>query len=261
MITKSFQDYEDLLNKNYKDAVATLLVKYGRATDNYFKERSYQLFLNGEIKSPTKGQISRSAEGLYCHHIDENKFLNMANASYIFGQKIPFLYQQKDRLVYCNLVEHLILHALIVHETQGHFGYPGLIQYLKPSVKDWYISGIKPDKLWEQKCFKEAYITSGQATILLNTIDKRLVSTKRKKFSLVSKNKTTSSNHILSSDYPHLVKINFDIFSSRTKIVNKLFDLKYRDQYKNIKQFIHATPTHSKNELLKELDQVIEQLG
>ncbi|MHA5109763.1 hypothetical protein R5R44_01195 [Oenococcus oeni] len=92
MEAQVFQDYEDLLDQNYQGVVATLLAKYGPATDNYFKETTYQRFLNGEIKSPVKGRISRTAEGLYCHHIDENKFLNMANSSYIRGQKISFSY-------------------------------------------------------------------------------------------------------------------------------------------------------------------------
>ncbi|EHN58185.1 hypothetical protein [Oenococcus kitaharae] len=151
MTAQTFQDYENLLNQNYKDAVATLLARYDPATDNYFKETSYQRFLDGKIKSLAKGQISRTAEGLYCHHIDENKFLNMANPSYIRGQKIPFSYQEKDRLAYYNLIEYLVLHALISSETKYHFGYPGLIAYLQSSVIAWYINGIKPEKSWERK--------------------------------------------------------------------------------------------------------------
>ncbi|SYW12257.1 Tryptophan synthase subunit beta [Oenococcus oeni] len=178
MLGQAFQDYEDLLNKNYKDAVAILFAKYGPAADHYFKEKSYHRFLNGKIKSPVKGQISRSTEGLYCHHIDENRFLNMANASYILGQKIAFSYQHKDRLVYCNLTEHLILHALILRETHGLFGYTGLIQFIQPCVINWYISGIKPEKDWQKKCFEMAYMTSDEVSILLNIIATRLASPK-----------------------------------------------------------------------------------
>lgn len=99
----------------------------------------------------------------------------MDNVSYILGQKIPFSYQQKDRLVYCNLTEHLILHALIACETHGRFGYSGLIQFIQPFVTDWYISGIRAEKDWQKKCFKVAYMTSDQASILLNIIATRLV--------------------------------------------------------------------------------------
>ncbi|MFT8469948.1 MAG: hypothetical protein ABF661_03275 [Oenococcus sp.] len=107
----------------------------------------------------------------------------MTNASYILGQKNPFSYQHKDRLVYCNLTEHLILRALIASETHGHFGYPGLIQFIQPCITDWYISGIKPEKGWQKKCFEVAYMTSDQAKILLNTIATRLASSKQQELS------------------------------------------------------------------------------
>ncbi|MFT8703217.1 MAG: hypothetical protein ABF755_03055 [Oenococcus oeni] len=55
MASQTFQDYEDLLNKSYKDTVINLLAKYGPAADNYFKEKSYQRFMNDKIKSPAKG--------------------------------------------------------------------------------------------------------------------------------------------------------------------------------------------------------------
>ena len=47
--------YKSLLNLDY-DAVQSLIKKYGAALDDYFKESSYNKFLNGEVKSPTKGQ-------------------------------------------------------------------------------------------------------------------------------------------------------------------------------------------------------------
>ena len=61
----------------YSQAVAYLLNKYGAVTDDYYKEKSYTRFLNGEIKSITKGKYTRSSEGLYCHHISRtnSKFI------------------------------------------------------------------------------------------------------------------------------------------------------------------------------------------
>ncbi|VDB98837.1 conserved protein of unknown function [Oenococcus oeni] len=256
MRKQTFQNYEDLLNKNYKDAVKTLLKKYGPATDDYFREASYYRFLNGEIKSPTKGKISRTAEGLYCHHIDENKFLNIANHDFILIQSIPFISQKRDRLVYCNLVEHFILHALISNETNCHFGFPGLKVFIKPSVEDWYINGITPDVPWQRRCFDESYITSSQAAALLNTIEERLTLTQKL---LLKQKQVDKTQQKFEVNYPHLAKINFNILASRTQLITKLFDLKYHEQYQNKKEFIRATPTYTKSKLLKELDQIVEQ--
>ena len=128
--------YKSLLNLDYDDAVQSLIKKYGAALDDYFKESSYNKFLNGEVKSPTKSKTSRTKDGLYCHHIhiDEDKFLNLGNNYFILVKKPDFKYQTKDRLVYCNLIEHLILHAIITKKTNGEFGTPGLIVFLIPKV-------------------------------------------------------------------------------------------------------------------------------
>ena len=61
-----YNEYLDLQSKTYAEAVDFLLQKYGPAQDDYFREKSYQRFMNREIKSISKGKISRTHEGLYC---------------------------------------------------------------------------------------------------------------------------------------------------------------------------------------------------
>ena len=61
----SYKGYLDLLLMNYEEAVELLLQKYGPAQDDYFREYSYQRFMNGEIKNITRGKASRTNEGLY----------------------------------------------------------------------------------------------------------------------------------------------------------------------------------------------------
>lgn len=58
------------------------------------------------------------------HHIDENKISNLSNLNTLkkYGD---YIYQQRDHLVYCNLLEHLILHALIAKETKNKLGIGG----------------------------------------------------------------------------------------------------------------------------------------
>src|SRR5699024_2509347 len=98
-----YKEYQDLLLKNYDEAVDFLLQKYGSAQDNYFKEKSYKRFMNEEIKGIGKGNISRTREGLYCHHIYENIMHKISDPVFIREYKIPFEYQKKERLVYCDL--------------------------------------------------------------------------------------------------------------------------------------------------------------
>ena len=102
MEVDKYNSYLELLSKTYEEAVIFLLQKYGPAQDDYFREKSYQRFLNGEIKSITKGKTTRTNEGLYCHHIDENKWLKASDKEFVRKYQIPFESQRKDRLIYCD---------------------------------------------------------------------------------------------------------------------------------------------------------------
>ncbi|SPS07136.1 hypothetical protein [Latilactobacillus sakei] len=120
-MTKKLESYLSLLDLSYIEAVKLLLVKYGPSVDDYFREKSYERFLNGEILNILKGNTSRSKEGLFCHHIDENKYLSLGKKEEVRRQKAPFSTQRQDRLVYCDLIEHAILHILIAKETDKKF--------------------------------------------------------------------------------------------------------------------------------------------
>lgn len=165
-----YKEYIDLLSMNYNQAVNHLLKKYGPAKDHYFIEESYTRFLKGEVKKPTRGKYTRTSKGLYCHHIDESKWLNIADHRFIREYEIPFEYQHKERLVYCDLIEHTILHALIAKETSGHFGQPGYEFYLKPTIEEWYIEKKIPTLTWMKNCYEKAFLTPEEAVNLLKTI-------------------------------------------------------------------------------------------
>ncbi len=82
--TAKYNEYNQLLDATYSQAVAYLLNKYGAVTDDYYKEKSYTRFLNGEIKSITKGKYTQASEGLYCHHISESGWESFFNLKLIF---------------------------------------------------------------------------------------------------------------------------------------------------------------------------------
>src|SRR5699024_5944604 len=149
---------------------AFLLEKYGAAQDDYYRERSYYRFLKGEIKNITYGKYSRTSEGLYCHHIDEIKELKISDQSYVKANNLSFEYQKKDRLVYCDLIEHTILHTLIAKETSQQYGLPGYLTHLKPMIEDWYIEERIPSPAWMVNCYHQAFLYPYEAVDIVKAM-------------------------------------------------------------------------------------------
>lgn len=166
----NYKEYQDLLSKNYDEVVDFLLQKYGSAQDDYFREKSYKRFMNNEIKNITRGNFSRTSEGLYCHHIDENRMIKISDQNVIKEYKIPFEYQKKERLVYCDLIEHSILHALIAKETSSKFGVPGFTAYLAPNIEEWYLDKKIPNREWMKNCHKKSFLVPQEAFDILKTM-------------------------------------------------------------------------------------------
>ena len=122
------------LDMTYSELVEYLLKKYGQAKYDYFCTES--------CKSKNS-KVSRTSEGLYCHHIDEDKAIMLSNDK--FAPNNPFEYQKADRLVYCNALEHLILHVKIVEEPKNKDankmelqGIGGAVNFLCPQINDYY---------------------------------------------------------------------------------------------------------------------------
>lgn len=212
------EEYLVLLSKTYDEAVEFLLKKYGAAEDDYFREQSYERFLKGEIKSISKGKFSRSVEGLECHHIDENKFLNMTNKSFVKGQEIPFKYHKKERLVFCDVIEHTILHTLVAKETSLEFGYPGYKAFLSLKIKEWYLDKVIPQKSkWHITCYHKAYITPEEASELLKKMDSILTAEQER---INQEELEKKKKMIQKGNFKNLISD-----SSRHEIVGALYDL------------------------------------
>lgn len=169
-----YKEYLLLLSKSYEETIEVLLQKYGPARDDYFREASYQRFMNGEIKNITKGKFSRTAEGLYCHHIDEIKWLKMSDPAFVKEYSIPFETQRKHRLVYCDLAEHTILHVLITKETSFAYGYPGYEVFLKRLMEEWYLDERKPNTDWMKRCYMKSFLKPQQALELIKEMQRVL---------------------------------------------------------------------------------------
>ena len=102
---KCFMRSEEIITElgmSYNDLCNYLIKKYGAAPCDYFPNSACRA---------RRSQIGRGKEGLFCHHIDEDKGGNLNNTAQAKSQ--PFSWQKADRLVYCNILEHLILHIKI----------------------------------------------------------------------------------------------------------------------------------------------------
>lgn len=126
-------EYANLVKCSYKEIVKILLSKYGTSKHNYFKDT------NCTTKNP---QVTRTSEGLYCHHIDEDKAIMLSNDK--FAAANPFDYQKANRLVYCNLLEHLLLHVKIAENPNAQAnenelpGIGGAINFICKDLNDIY---------------------------------------------------------------------------------------------------------------------------
>ena len=126
--------YNELLKKSYSQIVESLLNKYGSATEDYF--------INETCRSKNR-KISRTSEGLFCHHIDEDKAILLSNDKYAANN--PFEYQKANRLVYCNLLEHFLLHIKIAEESKNANanknelqGIGGAVNFIARQINGFY---------------------------------------------------------------------------------------------------------------------------
>lgn len=136
------------LGMTYSQLVGYLLEKYGPA--------KYDYFVNDSFKTKNN-KISRTSEGLFCHHIDEDKAIMLSTP--LWASKNPFEYQKADRLVYCNALEHLILHVKIATEPRNPKANPrewqgigGALSFMCPELNHCY-SGFEYKRQFEKNIY------------------------------------------------------------------------------------------------------------
>lgn len=136
---------DELLQMNYDEVVLSLIKKYGKVTGDYFSKPTC-LSANRKIK--------RTSEGLLIHHIDEDKAIMLSTPAH--ARENPFDYQKADRLVYCNLLEHLVLHIKIFEYPNANknkkeiCGVGGIYNFMVPQLNDIY-EGTVYKRPWQQK--------------------------------------------------------------------------------------------------------------
>ncbi len=145
---------DKLLKMNYDELVDHLKIKYGKIPKSYFNSKG----------NKTQG-ITRGGEGLFIHHVDEDKMILLSNKKdehpvvnqgMLSDDQVEKLYtdfQEAERLVYCNLLEHLLLHVKILDNPkpmipQVRVGEGGIVNFMVPELNDIF-SGIKYKQPWK----------------------------------------------------------------------------------------------------------------
>lgn len=234
---------------SYKEFVTHLLEKYGPATDDYYKEKSYNKFLKGEIKTPAKGKYSRTGEGLVTHHINEDKYYAVSQSEFIQRFQYPFMLQKKECLVYANLIEHTWLHVLIARETHYRFGLPGLKVYLLPDIENYYIRGYIPQVKWRLNVYNEAYLSKEDAQNFVEFVHKQLPLSKD----------NPSPEEKFNGLFPNLVKAGMKFSISRERILKKLYKSSYQQAFPDYEKFKESKINTLRDGLLLELDKLYEE--
>lgn len=99
--------------------------------------------------------VTRTKEGLIAHHKFEDHAIMLSDKNY--AQNNPYEWQLAKNIVYCDYLEHLLLHVLICEypsQEQNPFevvGIGGVINHIVPELNDFY-SGWVPAQKWRQNC-------------------------------------------------------------------------------------------------------------
>ena len=152
----------------YEELVSYLIKKYGPA--------EYDYFCNKSCKTVNK-KVKRTAEGLICHHVREDVGVNL-NSAYQGGLQ-PWDWQRKENLVYCNWIEHLILHIKIaVFRQRAELKEQYDIRYFFTSGGVFMICSDINDAFmldgttiaWRQRCYQEIRDNYQEYILLLKAV-------------------------------------------------------------------------------------------
>jgi hypothetical protein len=176
-----FNEFNKLIKMTYIELVDFLREKYGPVPADYFDQESFDKYMLGKTKTIKKNKVSRTEEGLHCHHVDEDKYATLSGPEKVKLQNAGFEHQKKERLVYCNLIEHSIAHVKIAIENQelneaGYMlGVGGYINFMRPSIIYWNCGQFEPGLDWEKNIHKAIQMDFDRTAELINALDEYLV--------------------------------------------------------------------------------------
>ena len=134
------------IKMNYLELVNCLLKKYGKVNDDFIVISKY-----GNARKNNK--ILRTKEGLQVHHIDEYEMPALSLSAQRTFRIQDLHYHKAERLVYANLLEHLLLHIKIYQESkynevQYAVGFGGVYLLVENNINSYYKN--EPNTNWHQ---------------------------------------------------------------------------------------------------------------
>ena len=130
---------------SYSELCSYLIGKYGICDKPYFKKNK-----NGNLEK-TKGKQELC---LHRHHVYENEIPNLSNID--VAKEYDLKYQKAENLVYCNLLEHFLLHFKINQEYDATLGIGGDL-YIIRELNDCFFNNIETYSE-PIKCLKQEYV-------------------------------------------------------------------------------------------------------
>lgn len=100
-------------------------------------------------------KVIRTTDELLVHHKMEDKMIMLSTKE--FAMMCPYEQQAKENIVYCDYLEHLLLHILICeYPSPGKIpgvdvGVGGVVNFLIPELNDLY-SGQETNQAWSKTC-------------------------------------------------------------------------------------------------------------
>lgn len=99
--------------------------------------------------------VKRTKEGLFTHHKKEDTMVQLSTPE--VAKLFPMSWQSAEELIYCDFLEHLLLHVLIYKYPSvnkvpnAEVGIGGIVNYIVPELNDVY-SGWKTTQVWRYNC-------------------------------------------------------------------------------------------------------------
>ena len=136
----NISEFNKIQKYNYDEYCAYLQKKYGMPKKDYGSK-----------------DIVRTSEGLFIHHIKEDIAISLSHRE--LAKKSPVEYQKKENLCYCDYLEHLWLHFLIVKfpnpkaNKDENQGIGGIVNFIGPELCDRFGKNLKTYKEYQDNCF------------------------------------------------------------------------------------------------------------
>jgi len=140
----NMREYLAVKDYTYLEYCDYLQQKYGIGLDDYMT-KSFN----------PKAKCKRTKEGLLAHHKKEDTMILLSTKE--VAAKCPFEWQTRENIVYCDYLEHLLLHILICKYPSNEkaddieVGIGGVVCFIVPELNDLY-SGWQTKQAWRKIC-------------------------------------------------------------------------------------------------------------